>query len=174
MQYLVFFFLSLFIVVLQTTLLPGISGALWFYDLIIPYAVYFSLYRPFRDGLPVLIVAAMMMDMISGAPAGIYLSTYLWLFLAFRQTWRFLDVKHTYLFPVIVVVGVLFQQFLFWLVISLQAGGVAFSSGGMQVVFFQLLWAVVSAPLIFLFLQKFFAYTDRVFTGKLNENGQSH
>jgi hypothetical protein len=76
--------------------------------------------------------------------------------------------------PVIVVIGVLFQQFLFFLVISLQAGRIVFSATALHVVFFQFLWAVISAPIIFLLLQMFFAYTDRVFAGKQNENGQSN
>jgi hypothetical protein len=54
MQYLVFFFLSLVVVVLQTTILPNIFGALWFYDFLIPLAIYFSLYRPFAKGYPFL------------------------------------------------------------------------------------------------------------------------
>lgn len=163
MQYLVFFSFSLLIVVLQTTILPDIFGSLGFYDLIIPLVIYFSLYRPFREGFSSLILAAVMMDMISGAPAGIYLTTYIWLFLAFRQTWRFLDLKYSYLFPVLVVIGVVFQQILFGVVITVQAGQLGFSGDAMQVVFFQLLWAVITAPLIFLFLRVFFAFTDRVF-----------
>lgn len=170
MQYLVFFSLSLFIIVLQTTIMPNIFGSLWFYDLIIPLVIYFSLYRPFREGFPVLFLAAMMMDMISGAPPGIYLTTYIWLYLAFRQTWRFFDVKQSHLFPVVVIIGVVFQQLVFWIVISLQAGHFVFSAGGIRLVFFQMLWAVVSSPIIFLLLQRLFGVTDRLFSGKVYES----
>ncbi len=171
MHYIAFLLLSLLIVVVQTTVVPDMFVNLRFYDLLIPLAVYFSLYRPFYEGLPVLIAAAMLMDMISGAPAGIYMTTYIWLFLAFRQTWRFLDLKNIFLFPVIVIIGVVFQQLIFWIVISVQAGHLVFSAGGMQVVFFKILWAVVSAPIIALFLQWFFKATDRAVARRVSENG---
>ncbi len=174
MQYLVFFFLSLLIVVLQTTILPNAFGFLWFYDLIIPLVIYFSLYRPFREGFTILIAAAILMDMTSGAPAGIYLTTYTWLFLACRQTWRFFDVKHSHLFPAIVIIGVLFQQLIFWLAIRIQAGHFVFSGDSIRLVFFQVLWVVISSPFIFLFLQMFFGATDRMISGKAYENGQSN
>ncbi len=173
MQYIVIFILCLLLVVLKTTIIPGMLGGLWLYDLLIPLVIYFSLYRSLTEGLPVVLISAIMMDMISGAPAGIYLTTYIWLFLAFRQTWRFLDLRHTYLFPAIVVAGVVFQQLIFWVAASVSAGQLVFSYESIRIVFFQILWAVVSAPLLYLFFYKFFAAADRLFSGNISENGQS-
>lgn len=172
MQYILFFLLSLLVVVLQTTILPELFGTFGLYDLIIPLAAFFSLYRPFHEGFPTVVLAALMMDMISGAPPGIYTTTYIWLFLVFRHLWRFIDVRHSPVFLVIVVLGVLFQQVIFWMAICAREGRILFSGGGLQVVFFQVLWAVVSAPLIFLLLHLVFRYTDRIFSGSVNENGQ--
>lgn len=174
MYYLVFVSLSLLIVILQTTIVPDLFEFLGLYDLLIPLSIYFSLYRAFHEGLPTLIVAALMMDMLSGAPAGIYLITYVWLFLAFRQTWRFLDLNHSYLFPLIVTIGVLFQQFIFWITLSIQSGQFVFSPAAMKVVFFQNLWAIVSAPIIFILLRLVFKVTDQAFEIKAYENGQSN
>ncbi len=171
MQYLFYLLLCLILIVLQTTILPNSFGSLRFYDLIIPVAIYFSLYRPFREGFPVLLLAALAMDMISGAPAGIYLTTYIWLFLAFRQTWRFFDVKHSYFYPVLVVIGVLFQLLIFWVVISIHAGHVVFTEYGIRLVFFQVFLVVITAPFIFPFLQMFFGAADRLFPGRAIDNG---
>jgi len=173
MHTIVFFILCLLIVVLKTTIIPGMSGGFLLYDLIIPLVIYFSLYRRLAEGLPVVLLSAVMMDMISGAPAGIYLTTYIWLFLAFRQTWRFLDLRHTYLFPAIVVAGVVFQQFIFWVAASVSAGHMVFSMETIRIVFFQIVWAVVTAPLLYLLFHKLFAVADRLFSGNISENGHS-
>lgn len=173
MHTIAFFILCLFIVVLKTTILPGMPGGFLLYDLLIPLVIYFSLYRRLAEGLPVVLLSAVMMDMISGAPAGIYLTTYIWLYLAFRQTWRFLDLSHTYLFPAIVVAGVVFQQIIFWVAASVTAGHMAFSTGTLRIAFFQIVWAVVTAPLLYLLFHKLFAAADRLFSGNINENGQS-
>ena len=173
MQYIVFFILCLLLVVLKTTIIPGVLGGLYLYDLLIPLVIYFSLYRSLAEGIPVVLFSAIMMDMISGAPAGIYLTTYIWLFLAFRQTWRFLDLRHTYLFPAIVVAGVVFQQFIFWVAASVSAGQLVFSYASIRIVFFQILWAVVSAPLLYLLFHKLFDLADRLLSGNIGENGQS-
>ncbi len=163
--------MCLFIIVLQTTMMPNSFGSLRFYDLIIPVAIYFSLYRPLREGFPVLFLTAMAMDMISGAPTGIYLTTYIWLFLAFRQTWRFFDVKHSHFYPVLVVIGVLFQLLIFWVAISIRAGHIVFTEDGIRLVFFQVFLVVITAPFIFPVLQMFFGATDRFFSSKASENG---
>jgi len=173
MHTIAFFILSLLIVVLKTAILPGMPGGLLLYDLLIPLVIYFSLYRRLAEGLPVVLLSAVMMDMISGAPAGIYLTTYIWLFLACRQTWRFLDLRHTYLFPAIVVSGVVFQQLIFWVAASVSAGHMVFSIETIRIVFFQILWAVVTAPLLYLLFHKLFAVADRLFSGNVGENGQS-
>ncbi len=174
MYYLVFISLSLLVVVFQTTIVPELFGFLGLYDLLIPLSIYFSLYRHFHEGLPILIIAALMMDMLSGAPAGIYLVTYVWLFLTFRQTWRFLDLNHGYLFPLIVTIGVLFQQFIFWITLSIQSGQFVFSAAAMKVVLFQNLWAIVSAPIILILLRLVFKIADQAFEIKAYENGQSN
>ncbi len=173
MHYIVYFIVCLLLVVLKTTIIPGVLGGLWLYDLLIPLVIYFSLYRSLAEGLPVVLFSAIMMDMISGAPAGIYLTTYLWLFLAFRQTWRFLDLSHNYLFPAIVVAGVVFQQLIFWVAASVSAGQLVFSYESIRIVFFQIVWAVVSAPLLYLLFHKLFAVADRLFSDNISENGQS-
>ena len=174
MHFLVFFLLSFVVIVLQTTLLPEMFNFLALYDLLIPIVIYFSMYRPFYQGLSIVLPVALMMDMLSGAPAGIYLITYTWLFLAFRQTWRFLDLNNNYLFPVLAVTGVLFQQFVFWVLFVLQSGQITFSAQTVRIVFLQNVWAIITTPLVYLFLRFLFRVVDQLVDNRTYENGRAN
>lgn len=173
MHYLLFLVFSVFLMVVQTVVLPEISGTLRLYDLVIPLTVYFSLYRPFREGLPIMLLTGIMMDMLSAAPIGIYLTVYLWLFVAFRQTWRVVRIRQSRLFPLVVAIGVLFENVVFWIVISLQNGVPEFFPGAVKTIGAQLLWAGVTSPLMLMILHALFQISDRLGAGNMQENGQS-
>lgn len=171
MRYPVFLAMSIFLMVVQTAIIVELSGAISFYDLLIPLVVYFSLYRPFSEGLFILLAAGMMTDMVSGAPHGVYPTVYLWLFLAFRRTRRWIRIKQNILFPVIVIIGVLFENTVFWISISMQSGRFVFSAPALKILFFQLLWAVITTPILFILFHAVFSAADRLGARKLPEDG---
>jgi len=172
MRYPVFLATTVFLVIVQTALVPELSDSYRLFDLIIPLAIYFSLFRPFLDGLPILLAAGIMMDMVSGAPIGIYLTAYLWLFVAFRQTRRWVRIKQSILFQIIVILGVLFENALFWIAISTQSGRFVFSPKAVQLVFFQILWTVIAAPILLMMFHAIFHAADRLGEGSMRENGK--
>ena len=80
MNYLFNISACLFLVILQTTIIPYLPLLDKFYDLLIPFIVYLGLSRPVRESLPFVLFLGFIMDNLSGGPFGLYLTTYFWLF----------------------------------------------------------------------------------------------
>ncbi len=99
------------LIILQTTLLVG-GGPAAMYDLLGPFVVYLGVHRPVREAIPVLLIAGLVMDGISGGVFGVHLSTYLWLFFGIRWVIQYLHVGNVILLPLLVTVGVAFESLL--------------------------------------------------------------
>ncbi|MFW6082107.1 MAG: hypothetical protein ACOC7W_09340 [Desulfosalsimonas sp.] len=159
-RYLYYLVTAVFLVIVQTSIIPHLPGILKFYDFLVPLAVYFSLYKPISHGLPVLVAAGLVMDMLSGAPIGIYLTTYLWVFLAFRRVARWVGIKDHLLFSLLTVLGVFFENLIFAVaVVSGQPRGF-FALDSLELILLQVLWTAITAP--FLWLGFRYCFADRV------------
>ena len=64
----------LFLVILQTTVMPYLPLLDSFYDLLIPFIVFIGLSRPVRESLPFVFCLGFIMDNLSGSPFGLYLT----------------------------------------------------------------------------------------------------
>ena len=111
---------SLFLVVLQTTVLPYVSLFAHFYDLLIPFIVYLALYRPVRETFLLVFLLGYLMDGLSGSPFGLYITIYFWLFLALRWITTFLRVGNTLLIAFVVPAGVVMEATVFFTALLLQ------------------------------------------------------
>ncbi|MFW6297283.1 MAG: hypothetical protein ACOC03_02165 [Desulfosalsimonas sp.] len=161
-RYLFYLIIVIFLVIAQTSIIPYMPASLRFYDFLVPFAVYLSLYKPLGEGLPVMIAAGLVMDMFSGAPIGVYLTTYLWVFLAFRRVARWVGMKQHLLFSLLTVFGVLFQNFIFAIAVFSGSSQGFFSLQSLQVIFMQVFWAMVTAPFFWLGFMRCFADYGRV------------
>ncbi|SMC41638.1 rod shape-determining protein MreD [Desulfocicer vacuolatum DSM 3385] len=81
MNALFYLFLSLFLVIVQTTLVPEIAFLNCCFDLLIVNVLYVSLFT--SHGIFILYVVALgwTMDCLSGVPSGFYISSYVWIYL---------------------------------------------------------------------------------------------
>lgn len=129
-----------------------------FYDFLVPLAVYLSLYKPLSHGLPVLIAAGLIMDMLSAAPIGIYVTSYLWVFLAFRRVARWVGIKDHLLFSMLAVIGVLFENLIFAIAVIPANPQGFFTLQSLQIILIQVFWTVITAP--FLWLGFNYCFTD--------------
>jgi len=82
----------LFLVILQTTVMPYLPLLEKFYDLLIPFIVYLGLSRPVRESLPFVLFLGFIMDNLSGGPFGLYLTTYFWLYVGVKGITMFIQV----------------------------------------------------------------------------------
>lgn len=153
------------LVILQTTIMPYFSFLDKFYDLLSPFVVYLSLFRSTRESLPVILLFGFIMDNLSGGPFGLYLTTYLWLFIGVRWVVTYVDIRNSILFPFVVAAGVLIQNLMFIGAIMVLRPGSWFSSLAVKTISTQVFWAIFTGP-IFLML---FSYLHKKFFRRMNE-----
>lgn len=147
------FYMCIFVlfVILQTVIMPCFSLFDSFYDLLVPFVIYLGLFRSVRESVPVIIAIGFVMDNISGAPLGLYLTAYLWLFAGVRWIVYVLHVGDKVLLPFVVAAGVLLENAIFMGVVGMLEPGARFSSSAFTTVMVQVLWAAGTGP-IFLIL----------------------
>ena len=170
-RYLFYLLLVVFLVILQTSILPYLPAVGRFYDFLIPFIVYLSLYKPLVDGLPVLTVAGLAMDMLSGAPIGIYLTTYLWVYIACRGAPRLVSIRSQLLFPALVVLGVLFQNLIFAAAALSSGNPGLFNAHSLRIILMQHVWALVTAPFLWMGFHYLF-FSPGWFAGPAGRNGE--
>ena len=142
--------ISLALVIFQTTVLPQIPLSGQLYDLLIPFLIYLTLFRPSHESLPFVFFLGLLMDNLSGTPFGLYLTTYFWIYIGVKMVASYLRVGNRILLALIVCGGVLVQNIL-------VAGSALITDNArlppaemLTTVVNQLLWALVTGPLILL------------------------
>ncbi|MCF8111050.1 MAG: hypothetical protein K9J85_06135 [Desulfobacteraceae bacterium] len=164
-RYLFYLIIVVLLVIIQTSVIPYMPPVFRFYDFLVPFAVYLSLYTPLGEGLVVLAAAGLVMDMFSGAPTGVYLITYLWVFLVFRRVGRWVGIKDHLLFSGLAVLGVLFQNLIFAMVVVAGSSRGFFTLQSLQIILLQVFWAVITAPFLWLAFKLCFADSGRRYGG---------
>lgn len=141
----------LILILFQTTL-PAVGGPVHFYDLLVPFVVYLGAHRLPREAIPVLLIAGVAMDGISGGVFGVHLSAYLWLYVGVRWAIQFLHVGNVILMPLLVTAGVAFKS----LVVAFAAVVLAAAPWPVEIVFSvvsgQIVWGALTGPFLMLVL----------------------
>jgi len=169
MHFLVYFIVSLLLATVQTTLLPVFPRLFAQYDLLIPFVVFLTLFRSSIGRLPVILISGSLMDLLSGGSVGVYLITYILILANFRKATVYFHFKETVLFQIVIVLSVLIENLIFGLVISLQAWSVHLSFDAIAVLATQLMWALVSSPLLYFAFNSMFNGIDKFIIGGLKE-----
>ena len=147
MTYFFYAGLCLGLIIVQTTVMPALPVFRHFYDLLLPFVLYLGLYRFVREGLISVLVLGFVMDNLSGAPFGIYMSVYFWTFMLVSWGGGYLQVSNRILLFIVSAAGVLIQNLIFLGTMKLLGkdlqlpAGVVFDSLGNQVV-----WVLFTGP----------------------------
>ncbi len=140
------------LIVFQTIIAPASQIFDGFYDLIVPFIVYFSLFRPVRQAFLAVFVMGFIMDNLSGGPFGLYLTTYFWFFICIRWMVGYLRVSNTVLLPLVVVGSVLVENIIFLGTIAVLTPGAGFPKGAFDRVSEQVVWAFFTGALLLMLL----------------------
>lgn len=140
MTYYFYICVCLCLVIFQTTIIPHISLFNNFYDLLIPFIIYLGLFRPARESILFILVLGFLMDNLSGAPFGLYVTTYFWLFIIVKLVIRYLHVSNNILLLFIVAAGVLMENIIFIAGVSISNPDPQFPAITIRTVIFQILW----------------------------------
>lgn len=147
MNYCFYVGVCLFLILLQTTILPFIPLLESIYDLLIAFVIYLGLYRPIREGLILVFVLGFLMDSLSGSPFGLYLTTYCWLFIGVKWITTLFQVGNRILISVVVAAGVLIGNAIFIATFAIQPD-MRMPENAVQTAGIQFLWALVTGPFV--------------------------
>ncbi len=166
MRYLIYFLTGILLISLQTTLVHALAPFIFFYDLMIPFVVFFILFRGGGEGLIASVFVGCAMDTLSGAPFGVYVFSYLWLVLLFKNVKPYLQISDSTLFQVVVVCGVFIELTIFGVVYALSAPSFYFSRSIIWMMFTQLFSAMIFGPFVFVLFQKGFGLMENLIDEK--------
>ena len=136
------------LILFQTTICPGLPFYFFCYDLLLPVVISAGIYRSPREGILGVLVLGFLMDQLSGAPFGLYITTYLWLFLAVKLARRFIHVKNLFFLVLISAVGVVMENTLMLISAFLQGTEDRMYGSIANTIVWQTVVASVTAPLM--------------------------
>lgn len=148
--------LGIFFAVLQTACLPHFCSSCRSFDMLLPLVIYLSVFRPVAESLTLVAFLGIIMDCLSGSPFGLYVITYVWLLLGVRGSMRFLDAGSYFLFPLILMLGMVFEYFIFAFSTSRSPSADILTVA---------LWAIVAAPFFLMLFNALFGGIGRLAAG---------
>jgi len=153
MIYLSHSLVGLGVILLQTTVFPHIHLFAGCYDLLIVQVVYLGLNHTTRESLLILALLGVAMDSLTGGPYGVYLMTYIWLFMSVRWALIYLRLSNTIILPFVVVYGVLMENLLNFIgAVSMNPSADTIAQMTVRPIAFELLWAIVTGPFLLFLL----------------------
>lgn len=169
MNYFIYIVSSLCLVTLQTALIPRLGFVGHFFDLLLPWVIYLAAFRPAHEALPFVVFMGALMDNLSGGPFGLYLTSYLWLFLAVRLAATVVRAENAMVLVLTLIAAVAFQNILFFMALGLSGSGGHTTGEVIRVVSEQLGWVLLTGPLIALGMRQAKRLTSRR-TGRAAES----
>lgn len=135
---------GLLLVLLQTVVVPAVGWAGGFYDLLLPWVIHLALFCRLRQGLPAVLFIGLLLDHLSGAPFGVFLTVYLWGFLGVRLVRRVLRAETPGVIAVLLLAAVLFENLFFLLVMELAGEARPLARDFLRETGAQLGWAILT------------------------------
>ena len=144
----------LFLVILQTTVMPYLPLLRSFYDPLILFIVFLGLSRPVRESLPFVLFLGFIMDNLSGSPFGLYLTAYFWIFAGVKGITRLLQVgNRLFIITLIVAACVLIENLIFLGTLTILGPDQQLAGNAAKTVTIQVLWAIWTGPIFLLVLK---------------------
>jgi rod shape-determining protein MreD len=148
MIYFIYIAICLGMIILQTSIMPNFPLFYHFYDLIALLVVYLGLYRPLREGIPLVVFAGLVMDSMSGGPFGLYLTTYGWIYIGVVWMGRFMRMGNRILLPAIMAVAILVENIISIGTVALLMPEARTPATVAWTVAVQILWGVCTGPIL--------------------------
>ncbi len=164
----------LFLVILQTTVMPWLPLMDSFYDVLIPFVVFLGLSRPVRESLLFIFFLGFIMDNLSGSPFGLYLTAYFWLFIGVKGITKLLQIRNRlFIITLIVAAGVLIENLIFIGTLTVLGADQQLAGNAARTVTIQVLWAIWTGPIFFLVLRDVQRRLDAAFKAVYARKGES-
>jgi len=122
-----YIFVSLLLVVLQTAVIPHMHLLKSIPDAPLLLVIYVGLRRPLRESISVALIFGLIMDGLSASPIGLYATAYFWICGILAWLMTFFHVRSAVLLPVIYGAAALFESSVFLAFALLSADGFGLS-----------------------------------------------
>jgi cell shape-determining protein MreD len=160
MAYLAYIPLSLFLIVMQTVVLPVLFFVENSYDLMLIMVLFLGFYRSGAESIPVVFLLGFLSDCFSGGPFGLYTTTYLWLYVGVKSVVQFLHVDSWFVLLSGILSGVVLEHATVWLSLTMRQSQWHLSANSFKTAVYQIIWALLTGPLIFHMIKNFFFIWD--------------
>ena len=140
----------LFLILIQTTIVPYFTAFNGIYDLLIPFVIFICICLPVRESLPFVLILGLIMDNLSGSPFGLYLTFYFWLLGGVRLVLKFLRVSNKFLLSLVVVAAVLIQNLIVIGTFALSGPDWQLPADTFKNMALPIIWALLTGPLFLL------------------------
>lgn len=147
MNYFVFFAASLFMVICQTTIIPHLAFVGYFFDLLLSLVIFLAAFRRLHEALPFTLFLGVLMDSLSAGPFGLYLTSYVWLFIGTRAAATVVRADNPLMLVLILIGAVAAQNALFFAILG-AAGPADLAGFAMRVVTEQIGWVLLIGPFL--------------------------
>ena len=175
MTYCFYISVCLCLVLLQTTIMPGVPLLDRFYDLLLPFIVYLGFSRNVRESLPVVFFLGFIMDNLSGGPFGLYLTTYCWLYVGVKWITQLLQIgDRLIMVALIIVAGVLAENFIFLGTFMITRPQIQFPANVFKIILFQMFWAVGTGPLFLVLIRNMHMRLEAGLNGIFSQRSRSN
>ncbi|MCU0591818.1 MAG: rod shape-determining protein MreD [Desulfobacterales bacterium] len=148
MNYFIYITCGLFMVICQTTVIPRLAFVGYLFDLVLPVVVYLAAFRPLHEALPFTVFLGVLMDNLSGGPFGLYLTSYVWLFIAARAAATVVRAENPIMIVLILIAAVATQNALFFAILGASGQGDFSGSFAVRVVTEQIGWVLLVGPFL--------------------------
>jgi cell shape-determining protein MreD len=155
MTILFYILVSLCLVLIKTTLIPGMPLFDKFYDLLLPIIIYLSFFRSKVEGVPIVLFFGVIMDSLCGGPMGLFLIIYIWLYVGMRWLAQFLHTGSVLLLALAVAIGVVFEISILLGYMALLAPRASIPVDAGETVTLQIMWALITGPMIMMIIAWF-------------------
>lgn len=141
-----FISLTIFLIILQTIVLPSFSWFGQWFDLLIIDVLFLSLISSHSSTIAAVILIGCIMDSISGAPFCYYIFSYLWIYIIVFLIKQFVFQKSIIFVFIISVVSVIIQQGLLLFSAFIAQGYNAIWTFNFDLLMSQIFWGFIFIP----------------------------
>lgn len=161
MTYFLYIASALSLMICQTTIVPRLPAVTHCFDFLLPWVIYVAAFRPVHETLPFVLFMGALMDSLSGGPFGLFLTSYLWTFIAVRLTAAVIRAENPLLLVCIIIAAVVGQNALFFAVLGTGDDDSGAGAGVVRVISEQIGWVLLIGPVFALAMRRIHRLSSR-------------
>lgn len=142
-----FVILTLFLTILQTTAFPDFFLSYHSFDLLIINILYLSLVFTHPGMIVAVILIGCIVDSISGVHFGLYLTTYIWIYVIVQGLKQFVFLRNMGFYIIIAATAVVIESLFLILSVFINQGNNGVLSLNFYLMAKQMFWACIFIPL---------------------------